>query len=287
MKVWGRVVLVVVAVLGVGCGSSSPPAAQRTATATARPKIPTPPPLSRPVSTPTPVRANGSLPQPSQRCGDPDKPAKTLHFTTEDGVTLDGAIVGKGATGAVLIHESPGPMCGWWPYANYLASHKVHALLFDLRCVGLSTCPSDGLPGNGVEDVRAAVQALKQDGAKSVALIGASMGGAIAVTSAAKLHPQALVDLSGERVLPRVHADGDRSAPHITAPALFVVAQRDLYTPVPDMRAVARKAASRTKQLRVLPAKYGHGWDMLVGDGGLSWSPLAAQVANFVKRHGS
>ena len=104
-------------------------------------------------------------------------------------MTLDGAIVGSGPVGAVLIHEYPGPMCGWWPYAAYLARHGVRALLFDLRCFGDSAC--DTGRGHATTDVAAAMQALREDGARSVALVGASMGGAIAVVAAARLHPAA------------------------------------------------------------------------------------------------
>src|SRR5262249_44448486 len=138
---------------------------------TARPKIPTPPPRSSPEPTATPVSTTAALPQPSQRCGTPNAHAQTLRFKTSDGAVLDGAIVGKGPIGAVLIHEYPGPLCGWWPYANYLAHHGVKALLFDLRCVGLSTCPEDRT--HPADDVAAAMKALRQDGATSVAVIGA------------------------------------------------------------------------------------------------------------------
>ena len=243
-----------------GCGGGG--TKQPSAPTTTRPKIPTPPPRSSPEPTATPVSTTAPLPQPSKRCGTPNARAQTLRFRTTDGAVLDGAIVGKGQIGAVLIHEYPGPMCGWWAYANYLAHHGVRALLFDLRCVGLSTCTSSG-SGHPTQDVAAAIAALRNHGAKSVAVIGASMGGAIAVVAAAKLHPDALVNLSGELDLPANHANAGAAAKHVTAPALFVVARRDRYTSVEDMRTVASRARSHTKRLIILPAGAGHGWDML------------------------
>ena len=120
-----------------------------------------------------------------------------IRFRTSDGLSLSGAVVGSGPVGAVLIHEYPLDLCGWWPYARYLSRHGVHALLFDLRCFGSSPCP--GGRGHAVLDVAAAVAELRRRGARRVALVGASMGGAIAVVAAAQLHPAALVDLSGER----------------------------------------------------------------------------------------
>jgi hypothetical protein len=50
------------------------------------------------------------------------------------------------------------------------------------------------------------------------------------------------------------------------------------------MRAVARRARSATRRVIVLPAAAGHGWAMLSGTA-TEWSPLAATVARFIRRH--
>ena len=75
----------------------------------------------------------------SERCGPPDAPARTIRFKTQDGATLTGAIAGSGPVGVVLIHEYPGPMCGWWPYAAYLARHHGKAAS---RQVNMPKCDS-------------------------------------------------------------------------------------------------------------------------------------------------
>ena len=147
---------------------------------------------------PPPTHRAATLPAPAERCGSPDTPARPIRFRTGDGVELDGAVVGSGPVGAVLVHEYPGPMCGWWPYANYLSRHGVQALLFDLRCFGLSSCPAAGR-GHATTDVAAAMSELRRHGARRIAIVGASMGGAVAVVAAARLRPAAVVDLSGER----------------------------------------------------------------------------------------
>jgi alpha/beta hydrolase family protein len=106
-----------------------------------------------------------------------------------------------------------GPL-GWWPYARYLSRHGARALPFDLRCFGSSPCP--GGRGHALTDVAAAVAELRRRGARRVALVGASMGGSIAVVAAAR--------------------------------------------------------------------RGGHGWAMLSGTTS-EWSPLAATVAAFIRRH--
>jgi pimeloyl-ACP methyl ester carboxylesterase len=257
--------LAVVLVVVAGCGGDSHPTARKRAT-------------------PTPTAATATTA--GQQCGEADVGAQTIRFRTGDGVTLAGAVVGSGPVGAVLIHEYPLDYCGWVPYAGYLSRHGVRALLFDLRCFGRSACPNGR--GHAIADVTAAMAELRRRGARRVALVGASMGGAIAVVAAARLHPAALVDLSGERdtagLTPGIDAPAGAAAPGVTAPALFAVARGDRYIPVADMRAVARRARSATKRVIVLPAAAGHGWDMLFGTT-TRWSPLAATVATFIRRH--
>jgi pimeloyl-ACP methyl ester carboxylesterase len=165
----------------------------------------------------------------------------------------------------------------------------VRALLFDFRCLGLSACPAGG-KANLVSDVAGAMAVLRARGARSIALVGASLGGVIAVIAGARLHPAAIVDLSGERdltgLLPGAVLDSYAAVPNLRAPALFAVARGDRYVSVSDMRAVYRRARSVAKQLIIEPDAAGHGWDMLLGPGG-GWSPLAHQVLAFVTSHSS
>jgi alpha-beta hydrolase superfamily lysophospholipase len=219
-------------------------------------------------------------------CADPGERAHAIRFRTSDGVSLAGAVVGSGPAGAILIHEYPRDHCGWWPYARYLAHHRVQTLLFDLRCFGESACPAGR--GHATTDVAAAMAELRRRGARRIALVGASMGGAIAVVAAARLHPAALVDLSGERnttgLTPGIDANAGVAAHAVTTPALFVVARGDRYVSPVDMRTVASRVRSPSRRVLVLPASAGHGWDMLLGTR-TRWSPLAATVATFIRRY--
>src|SRR5919197_788237 len=194
-----------------GCGGSSHPAPRKEATS---------------ATAAAPARAA------RPRCGDAAVTAHAIRFRTSDGVGLSGAVIGSGPVGAVLIHEYPRDLCGWWPYARYLSRHGVRALLFDLRCFGRSACP--GGRGHAVDDVAAAVAELRRRGART--------------------------------------------------PALFAVARGDRYVSPADMRTLARRVRSRTRRVIVLPAIAGHGWDLLFGVGS-DWSPLAATVAAFIRRH--
>jgi alpha/beta superfamily hydrolase len=253
------------AVAVAGCGSGSHPAAHKPSSSTAAAKP-----------------AGGA----KRHCAEAGIASHEIRFATSDGLRLSGAIVGSGPVGAVLIHEYPRDLCGWWPYAQYLSAHGVRALLFDLRCFGNSPCPSGR--GHATTDVAAAMAELRRRGARRVALVGASMGGSIAVVAAAQLHPAVLVDLSGERdtssLTPGIDANAGAAAYGVTAPALFVVARGDRYVSPADMQLVARRTRSATRRVIVLPPEAGHGWDMLLGTTS-TWSPLAATVAAFIRRH--
>jgi dienelactone hydrolase len=110
----------------------------------------------------------------------------------------------------------------------------------------------------------------------------------IAVVAAAQLHPGAVVNLSGERnttgLTPGIDANAGAAARRVTAPSLFAVARGDRYVSVADMRAVARRVRSAISRVIVLPAAAGHGWALLSGTT-TEWSPLAAPVAAFIRRH--
>jgi esterase/lipase len=199
-------------------------------------------------------------------------------------VPLDGAIVGRGPVAVVLLHEYPGPMYDWWPYAVYLAHHGVQALLFDFRCLGLSSCPPRAR-ADPVADVAGAMRVLRSRGARSIALVGASLGGVVAVIAGARLNPAAIVDLSGERdltgLLPGRRLSSCAAAAQLRVPALFAVARDDHYVRVADMRAIYGHAHSQVKHLVVLPTGSGHGWDLLQTTGG-TWTRLASKVLSFV-----
>jgi pimeloyl-ACP methyl ester carboxylesterase len=198
---------------------------------------------------------------PAQRCGPPAHRAATLAILTADGVRLDGAVVGRGPRGVVLVHETGSlGLCGWWPYAVRLAGAGFHVLLFDMRCAGLSACPGGARAADTVADVAAAVRRLRALGPSTVELVGASYGGSVALAAAARLpHIAALADLSGDEL----GASALRAVAAVHVPLLLAVARDDPYVSLAQERALYRRSASRVKRLSILPASAGHGWDML------------------------
>jgi len=186
-------------------------------------------------------------------------------------VRLSAAEVGAGNRGVVLIPElgSRGK-CGWWDFAAYLASKGFRALIFDHRCTGQSACASGNAATDLMSDIRGAVARLRQDGAAKVALVGASQGASEALIVAAL--PQGgvtgVVALSADELRlqlasPPYSRTALSAVSHMRRPALFAVATQDPFVSVRLTRRLFAVTESHSKQLIVLGAQAGHGWDLV------------------------
>jgi pimeloyl-ACP methyl ester carboxylesterase len=229
--------------------------------------------------------ATPAPPPPAQLCGGPTTPAQSFWLAAPGGAQVYAAVVGTGPTTAVFVHEAgPRGLCGFWPYADWLARTKgVRSLLFSQCGAGASQCP----PGDGADQwlavTTAAVSWARAHGAGQVTLVGASAGGIVALQVAASIRPPvaAVVDLSGGR-----RWLGLAAARRLGVPALFAVARGDSLVSVSTMQRLYQAAPVRAKRLVVLAEGAGHGSELLGGAAGSAWSPLAATVAAWIQgRH--
>jgi pimeloyl-ACP methyl ester carboxylesterase len=243
---------------------------------------------SRPPTTTSASAAGAAAPPPAELCGGPTTPAQSFWLSVPGGAQLDAAVVGTGPDTAVFVHESgPRGLCGFWPYADWLARTKgVRSLLFSQCGAGASQCPA-GKPGDQwPAATTAAVTWARAHGAGQVTLVGASVGGIVALQAATTIRPpvDGVVDLSGERRWQGL--DSLAAARRLQVPALFAVAPGDSYVSVATMRQLHRAAPVLDKRLVVLAEGAGHGWELLGGAAGADWSPLAVTVAAWIQgRH--
>ena len=107
---------------------------------------------------------------------------KTISFPTEDGGVVYADIYGEGDRGIVLAHGGRFNKESWEKQAHTLASAGFRVLTLDFRGYGKSRGPGDSAPMNAPLhlDVLAAVRYLRKTGAKSVSVVGGSMGGGAA-----------------------------------------------------------------------------------------------------------
>jgi pimeloyl-ACP methyl ester carboxylesterase len=148
---------------------------------------------------------------------------KTVSFPTEDGGRVYADVYGEGVRGVVLAHGGRFNKESWAQQARTLASAGFQVLAIDFRGYGKSKGPGDAQPMDAPLhlDVLAAVRYLRETGAKSVSIVGGSMGAGAAGDASIASRPgqiDRLVFLGGS---PNGPAEKLKSA------SLFIVARDD------------------------------------------------------------
>jgi len=148
---------------------------------------------------------------------------KTISFPTEDGGVIYADVYAQGSRAVVLAHGGPFNKESWEKQALTLASAGFQVLALDFRGYGKSRGPgqSDPLGAPLHLDVLAAVRYLRSTGARTVSVIGASMGAGAAGDASIASEPgeiDRLVFLGGAPNGP---------AEKLKSPALFIIARND------------------------------------------------------------
>jgi hypothetical protein len=89
-------------------------------------------PSGRPTATIPP----SPLPEVGATCLDPSDRARRVIIPTSVGAKLTAALLGQGARGVVLVHQSDGDVCQWLPFARELVRNGYFVLDLDLRTSG-------------------------------------------------------------------------------------------------------------------------------------------------------
>ncbi len=127
---------------------------------------------------------------------DLDLPWEDVRFTTDDGVTLSGWLVPAAVdtrAAVIVMHGFTGHRLGELAaYVPWLR-RQYHVLQFDFRGHGVSDPGSITLGSLERRDVAAAVRLLEGRGMGPIALLGLSMGAAVAIVAAPELPVAAVV----------------------------------------------------------------------------------------------
>jgi alpha-beta hydrolase superfamily lysophospholipase len=235
---------------------------------------PSPSPLPSP--SPSPSQTGSILPAladptVADLCLDGSTPV--VHFETSDGVTLAATVVGSGTRGVLLAHMggSAQNLCDWLPFARTLAKEGYLVLDIDMRGFGASGYSPDQRYDL---DVLAGVAELRRRGARSVDLMGGSLGAIAVLTGGVQANPpvDGIVSLSSPADPPGFGVP--EAVRHLRAPVLFVAA-RDDQDYGRDARTLYRETPSRDKALKIYPG-FDHGIDLLRFD-------LADEVSKLVR----
>lgn len=268
---------IVTALALTGCGGGGGEDEPDSAPATTAPST------STPTATQAPWQA---LDGPLGRCGPQPADVADAGFVP---TTLDDPEVGRipavtagtGTTLAVLLHQTDGNgLCGWLPYAaDLVAEPGVQVLAIDLCGYGEAKCRGDRTGPHQVDAVGVAVrEARTRLGATRVVVVGASMGGSVALmTTATRDDVDAAVDLSGPVDWKGIEVvDGGRA---LKAPVLVAMADGEGEDQVSGAQAIVDQAPEGS---RFEAAESGHGYDLLL-DADAQPLPLAETVAAWIR----
>lgn len=265
MKRWGWVMAAVVLAVS-GCGASDAPSGDASASAPLA-QAPSPTrPLPKTVEERCKITARGDVVQ-----------------VPAPGGTLSAGVVGEGAVGAVLLHQTSGAgFCGWATYGQWLADKGVNVVMLDVCNYGQSQCDPT-LTKDWAAQVRAGVDFARERGATRVTLVGASLGGALAIGVGEKAGADAVVDLSGPAEWEGV-PDAVTAATATTVPLLVSAADGDVNIDVAELKAAVAASPARHKRYVPMPGQ-AHGWTG-VSDG-MSvdpvFTPLATTVLGWIR----
>jgi pimeloyl-ACP methyl ester carboxylesterase len=162
---------------------------------------------------------------------DPAAGSRAVRFAAGEHVRLSGRVFGSGSVGVVLAHQVDNDQSAWFPFAQRLASQGYRVLTFDLRgyCPGGVDGCSSGNPDveASADDVDAAVRFIRRGGARTVFLIGASLGGQAVLESAARSGEAiaGVVSLSAPEFFAYELTAGTLAG--VTMPSLFIAGRSD------------------------------------------------------------
>lgn len=147
-----------------------------------------------------------------------------VSFQAEDGWVIHGAVYGTSERAVVLIHGGRFTKESWAPQAQQLVKAGFRVLAIDLRGYGMSTDGPSSLNTGGFGsplDALAAVQYLRERGAKTISIVGASMG-ADAAAGASIASKAGDVDR-----LVLLAGSGDQPGGQLKGRKLFIVTRND------------------------------------------------------------
>lgn len=207
-------------------------------------------------------------------CGGPGAPdlegSRAVTFESRDGVALEGRLFGEGSTAVVLSHMRPADQRSWFAFANRLADQGYLVLTYDFRgyCPGgEGGCSQGDLQISEIwQDVLGAIEFVRSQGATTVALVGASMGGTASLVAAGQQGSdvEVVVTLSAPTSIEGLDADA-ALLQRVDANKLFIAG-------VGDAAAAASaeqlyEIAPPPKRPEIVPAD-DHGTDLLTGSRG-------------------
>jgi len=173
---------------------------------------------------------------------------KTVSFPTEDGGLVFADLYGKGDRGVVLAHGGQFNKESWAKQARVLVKAGFLVLAIDFRGYGKSHGPGDSDPMDAPLhlDILAAAHFLRENGAKTISIVGGSMGGSAAGDASIASAPGGIERVVFLGSAPNGPADQLHSA------TLYIVARDDASSDGPRLPGIRKQYEKSPEPKRLI-----------------------------------
>ena len=197
-------------------------------------------------------------------------------FDTEDGTTINGELYGTGKT-AVIFSVMGNCKPGWREFAQLTAAQGYLALTYQWRgCKANSV--DEVLIQKFLEDTRAAIRFVREQGAEKIILVGASLGGCASAKLAVESQASGIVVLASPPSISQWGFEIQPADLNTNIPKLFITAENDNTVPADSTRTLYDLAAE-PKEWQTYPGS-AHGTDLFEGQ---SAAELQQRILGFIQ----
>ena len=200
----------------------------------------------------------------------------SVSFDTPDGATITGELYGSGET-AVIFSVMGNCKRGWDEMADIVAQHEMMALTYQWRgCRGSGSVDENEIQ-KFVDDLRAAISFMRDNGAKKIILAGASLGGSASARLAVESQTTGLIVIASPPEISQWGFEVEAADLNTNIPKLFITAENDNTVPVSATRQLYDLAAE-LKEWQTYPGT-AHGTDLFETEIG---TELEGRILEFI-----
>lgn len=187
----------------------------------------------------------------------------TVEFDTPDGVTITGELYGIGDT-AVIFSVMGDCDPGWREFAKLTAAQGLSALTYQWRGCRDTGSTNETELKLFVDDLRGAINFMREKGAKKIILAGASLGGCASTKLAVESGADGLIVLASPPEISQWGFAITSADLNTDIPKLFITAENDDTVSADETRALFDLAAE-PKEWQTYPGT-AHGTDLFEGE---------------------
>ena len=189
----------------------------------------------------------------------PTPASQQITFTTPDGASLEGIVHGSGDV-AVIFSVMGNCKRGWEDMADLVAQNGMTALTYQWRGCRESGAVDDDEIQKFVDDLRGAITFMREQGAKKIILVGASLGGCASAKLTVESQADGLIVVASPPEISQWGFAIEAGDMDSDIPKLFITAKEDDTVPV-ELTQVLYNLAAEPREWQTYPGT-AHGTDL-------------------------